>query len=288
MVPHTELIWKCRDRVLNFKNRPLVMGILNVTPDSFSDGGLWQDMNSAIVRAGQLLTDGADILDVGGESTRPGAESVSAEEELRRVLPVVSELASNTPAIISVDTSKAIVARRCLEAGAHIINDVCGLRGDPDMPAVVRDFSAGVVIMHMQGTPQTMQLNPAYDDVVLDVNQFFAERMASLTDAGVDPDSISIDPGIGFGKTHEHTLRQLAGLGEVSRFGRPVCLGVSRKGFLGIITGRSRQERMAASLSVACYAIATGSAHVVRVHDVAPTRDAVLIWQAIQAAGSLS
>ncbi|MEO2091167.1 MAG: dihydropteroate synthase [Gemmataceae bacterium] len=273
--------WRCRSLILDVAARPLVMGIVNVTPDSFSDGGKFFDPTAAVEHALKLVADGADILDVGGESTRPGATPVPLDEELRRVVPVVAELAKRTAVPISVDTMKAEVARQCLAAGAHIINDVTGLRGDPDMVRVAAESGAGVVVMHMKGNPQTMHLDPNYTDVVAEVGAFFDERIAALTAAGVPRDAICLDPGIGFGKKLDHTLTQLANLGAYTRFGLPVCLGVSRKGFLGQITGRERPERMPASLAVACFAVAQGAVHVLRVHDVAPTRDAVKMWEAM-------
>lgn len=273
--------WRCRSLTLDVATRPLVMGIVNVTPDSFSDGGKFFDPAAAVDHALKLVADGADILDVGGESTRPGATPVPLDEELRRVMPVVAELAKQTAVPISVDTMKAEVARQCLDAGAHIINDVTGLRGDPDMVRVAVESGAGVVVMHMKGNPQTMQLDPNYADVVGEIGAFFDERIAALTAAGIPRDAICLDPGIGFGKKLDHTLTQLANLGAYTRFGLPVCLGVSRKGFLGQITGRERPERMPASVAVACFAVAQGAAQVLRVHDVAPTRDAVKVWEAI-------
>jgi len=278
---HSNVVWKCRDRILRFVARPLVMGIVNVTPDSFSDGGSWFDPTAAIAHAHKLLADGADLLDIGGESTRPGAAPVPLDEELRRVLPVVTELARTTNVPISVDTMKAEVARQCLVAGAHIINDVTAFRGDPDMPGVAREYGAGAILMHMQGTPQTMQANPTYADVVSDVSGFFDEQLTAITDAGLNPETICLDPGIGFGKTQAHTLAQLEHLQVFTRFDRPVCLGVSRKGFIGQITGKPRNERVAGSLAVACFVMMRNAAHILRVHDVAETHDAVLMWQAI-------
>jgi dihydropteroate synthase len=273
--------WLCRSHRFEIGPRPLVMGIVNVTPDSFSDGGRYLDPSAAVDHALKLASDGADILDVGGESTRPGSEPVSLDEELRRVLPVVRELAKRTPVPVSVDTSKAEVARACLDAGAAIVNDITGLRGDPDMPAVCAAVGAGVVAMHMQGTPATMQADPRYDDEVGEVGDFFAERLRSLADVGIPPERVALDPGIGFGKTMAHNLTLLANLGEYRRFARPIVLGVSRKGVIGTLIGRDRSERMPGSLAVACFAIAANSAHVVRVHDVTAHRDAAVLWEAI-------
>jgi dihydropteroate synthase len=273
--------WQCRDRRFDLGRRPLVMGIVNVTPDSFSDGGNFDDPSAAIDHGLKLAAEGADLLDVGGESTRPGSGPVPPDEELRRVVPVVAELAKRTAVPISVDTSKAEVARRSLEAGARIVNDVTGLRGDPAMLAVVADARAGVVVMHMQGTPATMQANPQYADVVADVAAFFEERLCALAAAGIDPAAVCLDPGIGFGKNLDHNLTLLANLGAFTRFARPVCLGVSRKGFVGKLCDRGAGERMPGSLAVACFATARGEAHVLRVHDVAPTRDAAVLLDAI-------
>lgn len=254
------------------------MGIINVTPDSFSDGGRYFDPDAAVAHGERLLAEGADILDVGGESTRPGATPVPEDEELRRVLPVIRRLAGR--AIVSVDTMKPTVAAACLQAGARIINDVSGFR-DPEMIRVAARFRAAAIVMHMRGTPQTMQLDPRYDDVVREVGEFFEDRLRALAASGISLEAVCLDPGIGFGKTLEHTLDQLANLDAYSGYGRPVCLGVSRKGFIGQVCGRSREERLAGSLAVACFAAARGQAHVLRVHDVAATRDAVLLLEAI-------
>jgi len=274
------LRWHLRDRVIEFGHRPLVMGIVNVTPDSFSDGGHFLDTTAAVAHGLKLIVEGADILDVGGESTRPGAEPVPLEEELRRVVPVVAELARRATVPISVDTMKPEVAERCLEAGAAIINDVAGFR-DPELVRVAAEHRAGVIVMHMQGTPQTMQVNPQYGDVVREVVEFCEERLRGLAKSGIPLEAVCLDPGIGFGKTLEHNLDLMANLGEFSRFGRPLCLGVSRKGFIGKLCGREKNERMAGSLAVACFAAAKNEAHLLRVHDVAATRDAAVLLEAI-------
>jgi dihydropteroate synthase len=274
------ICWELPDRVIEFGLRPLVMGIVNVTPDSFSDGGRFFDTSAAIDHAQQLVSEGADIVDIGGESTRPGSEPVSLAEELRRVLRVVERIAHVTQVPVSIDTQKPEVAKRCMEAGASIINDVSGFR-DADMIRVAAESRAGVIVMHMQGTPQTMQNEPRYMDVVREVYEFLDERARILIEAGVRREAICFDPGIGFGKTQEHNLQLLANLSAFKRSERPVCLGVSRKGLIGLVTGRPRSERMPGSLAIACFAAARGEAHILRTHDVAPTRDAALLLEAI-------
>ena len=277
MIP---LAWHLRDRTLTIARRPLVMGIVNVTPDSFSDGGKWLDTAAAIAHALTLIEQGADILDVGGESTRPGAEPVPVEEELRRVVPVVAEVTKRSRVPISVDTMKAVVARECLEAGAAIINDVSGFR-DPEMIYVARKYCPGLVVMHMRGDPPTMQHNPQYTDVVAEVTTYLQERLRVLGECGIPPEAVCLDPGIGFGKTMQHNLELLANLDSVARLNRPVCLGVSRKGFIGKLCGRELTDRDPGSLAVACFAAARGRAHVLRVHDVSSTRDAAILLEAI-------
>jgi dihydropteroate synthase len=279
----TPFTWHLRERVLTIGRQPLVMGIVNVTPDSFSDGGQHASTSDAVRHALQLVQEGADLLDIGGESTRPGATSVPADEEARRVVPVVTALASQTDVPISVDTSKAVVARQCLEAGARIINDVTALAGDPDMAGVVRDFQAGLVLMHMQGTPQTMQVAPHYDDVIRDIAGFLEDRMHQAAAAGIAPERIVLDPGIGFGKTSKHNLEILARLAEFQRLGRPVLLGVSRKGFIGkLLEKRPPGDRLPGSLAAVLFAQAQDAVQIVRVHDVQATRDALTVFAAIQ------
>ena len=275
------LVWRCRDHVFTLGPRPLVMGIVNVTPDSFSDGGQFFDPIRAIDHALQLVAEGAEILDIGGESTRPGSLPVPLDEELRRVLPVVAGIAAKTPVPISVDTNKAEVARQSLAVGASIVNDVTGLLGDPDMPGVVAEFRAGAIVMHMQGTPATMQANPHYDDVVREVGEFFRERLRTLGNAGIPPEAIAFDPGIGFGKTQDHNLDLMANLDAYGSLGRPMVLGVSRKGVIGTIIDRPRSERMVGSVATACLAAARGGVQVIRTHDVGPTRDAARLIEAM-------
>ncbi len=276
------MIWQLRDRTLTPGSPPLLLGIVNVTPDSFSDGGQFLDTDAAVAHALRLVEQGVDLLDIGGESTRPGAQPVGLDEELARVLPVVRRLAALTPTPLSVDTYKAEVARQTLEAGAHIINDITALRGDPAMAEVVRSYGAGVILMHMQGTPATMQAAPHYDDVAAEVADFLEARLQACTDLGIAASQVVLDPGIGFGKTREHNLRLLARLEVLQRLGRPVCLGVSRKGFLGKLLNRPLHQRLASSLAAACYALVRGSAQIVRVHDVAETHDAIVVLENIK------
>jgi dihydropteroate synthase len=254
-----------------------VMGVVNVTPDSFSDGGLYLEAGAAIAHALTLEAEGAAILDIGGESTRPGAEPVGADVELARVLPVVEGLvAAGAGAQISVDTSKAAVAAACIEAGATLVNDVTAFRGDPEMAAVVARAGADCCLMHMLGEPRTMQLDPRYDDVVTEVKAFLAERIECAVAAGIDPDRIMIDPGIGFGKTIDHNLELLRRLDELVELGPPVLIGTSRKSFLGRLTGRVTDDRLAGTIATNVLAYERG-ARVFRVHDVAPVVDALAV-----------
>jgi dihydropteroate synthase len=257
-----------------------IMGIVNVTPDSFSDGGLYLDPDRAIEHGRALAAEGADLLDVGGESTRPGASAVSAEEELRRVAPVVGALAAADGAGVSIDTSKAAVAEAALGAGATMVNDVTALRADPELAGVCAASDCALVLMHMLGTPRTMQDAPGYDDVVGEVKAFLAERIETAIDAGIPEERISVDPGIGFGKTVAHNLELLRRLGELRELGRPVVVGTSRKSFLGRLTGRGVDERLGATTAANVLALANG-ADVLRVHDVAAAREAVITAAAI-------
>jgi dihydropteroate synthase len=252
------------------------MGVLNVTPDSFFDGGLFVEPEAAFARAEQMAAEGADVIDVGGESTRPGAEPVSADEELRRVVPVLERLAEKLETPLSIDTSKAAVARSALEAGASFVNDVTALRGDPEMAAVVADAEAQLCLMHMRGEPRTMQEDPRYGDVVSEVRAFLEQRLAFAVGEGVAEDRIWLDPGIGFGKTLDHNLELIRRLGEIAAIGRPVVVGASRKRFIGALTGRPEGDRLAGSLAAAVLAFERG-ASMLRVHDVGPTRDALAI-----------
>ncbi len=256
-----------------------LMGVVNVTPDSFSDGGLYLDPDAAIAHGGELAAAGAEILDVGGESTRPGAETVPQDEELRRVIPVIQGLLA-TDAQISVDTSKAAVAAAALEAGAGIVNDVTALRGDPEMAALCADRGATVVLMHMRGEPRTMQDDPRYDDVVAEVKAFLAGRVEAATAAGVAEDRIWLDPGIGFGKTFAHNMELLRRLGELRDLGRPLVVGTSRKSFIGRVDGSAADERLGGTIASSVLAAAEG-AELLRVHDVAEMRQALAVATAI-------
>jgi dihydropteroate synthase len=252
------------------------MGVLNVTPDSFFDGGAFLESGAALAHGRRLAADGADLIDIGGESTRPGASPVPAGEELRRVLPVVERLAAAVDVPISIDTRKAVVAEAALTAGASFVNDVSALRGDPGMAAVVADAGADLCLMHMQGEPRTMQEHPRYEDVVSEIKAFLEERLAFAVGEGILADRIWLDPGIGFGKSVEHNLELLRRLDEIVQIGRPVVVGASRKRFIGALTGRPESERLAGSLAAAVVAYERGAA-MLRVHDVAPTREALTL-----------
>jgi dihydropteroate synthase len=253
------------------------MGVVNVTPDSFSDGGLYIDAGAAVDHALELQAEGASILDIGGESTRPGAEPVDADAELARVMPVIEGLRDRgVPAQMSIDTSKAAVAAAALDAGATLVNDVTALRGDPRMAELVAARGAQCCLMHMLGEPRTMQDDPRYDDVVSDVKAFLEERMAFAVAAGIAEEKLLLDPGIGFGKTAEHNVELLARVDELVALGRPVVIGTSRKSFLGRITGRPVDDRLAATIATNVLAYERG-ARVFRVHDVAPVRDALVM-----------
>jgi dihydropteroate synthase len=261
-----------------------IMGILNVTPDSFSDGGKFADLRTAVIQADNLIDAGADILDVGGESTRPFAEPVSTEEELRRVIPLIEAVRQKHTIPISIDTTKAVVAREALKAGANLINDISALNKDPEMMAVVRQTSVPVIIMHMQGTPSDMQVKPVYHDVVAEIIDFFTERIDWITAGGIDRNRLIIDPGIGFGKTLQHNLSILKHLDEFASFKLPLLLGHSRKRFLGAITGVPAEEERDLATAVVAALCATKNIGIVRVHNVAATRQALLVAEAIRSA----
>ncbi|HEX3324389.1 MAG TPA: dihydropteroate synthase [Solirubrobacterales bacterium] len=257
---------------------PKLMGVVNVTPDSFSDGGRYLDEAAAIEHGEKLVEDGAAILDVGGESTRPGAVEVDEAEELRRTEPVVAGLAGG--ADVSIDTSKSVVAEAAIDAGASIVNDVTALRGDPEMAGLCAEREVGVVLMHMPGNPRTMQENPSYDDVVDDIRAFLAERVEAAVAAGIEEERIWLDPGIGFGKTVEHNLELLRRLRELRELGRPLVIGTSRKSFIGRIDGSVVDERIGGTIASSVLAAAEG-ADVLRVHDVAEIGQAMRVANAI-------
>jgi len=256
------------------------MGIVNVTPDSFYDGGRYRKPEQAVAHALELLEQGADILDVGAESTRPGSRAVPAQDEIDRVIPVVSQLARRVSVPISVDTRKSAVARRALDSGASIINDVSALRFDEEMGEVIAQSGAAVVLMHMQGTPETMQREPFYGDVVLEVNQFFAERIEAALGAGIDRNQIVLDPGIGFGKLLTHNLDILNRLSAFAMLQRPLLVGLSRKGFIGQVVHRPVEDRQWGTAAAVALAVDRG-AHMLRVHDVGVMKDVVTLASAV-------
>ena len=272
-------LWECCDRHLSLE-RALVMGILNVTPDSFSDGGLFLDPFAAVDQASRMLEEGADIIDIGGESTRPGAAEVSAEEELSRVIPVVEAIVSRTGATVSIDTAKSAVARAAIDSGAVIVNDVTAMRADPSMPDVITDSGAGIVLMHMLGDPRTMQANPVYDDVVAEVKDALIGWAGDALAAGVPDSAIVLDPGIGFGKTREHNLQLLKGIPALCEPGFPVLIGTSRKSFIGTTLDLPLGERLEGTAATVAWSVAQG-AKIIRVHDVKEMVRVVRMTEAI-------
>ena len=272
-------IWRAIDRVWEFPQPPLIMGIVNVTPDSFSDGGKHATTASAVKHALYLVNSGADILDIGGESTRPGAEPVTQEEELKRVIPVIEKLAGKTEAAISIDTQKPVVAKAALKAGASIINDIAANRENEAMWQLVAETKSGYIAMHMLGDPKNMQRNPRYADVLNDVEAFFYCRMERWTDWGMSLEQVVLDPGIGFGKTLEHNLALMKGLERLTRMERPLAMGTSRKSFIGELTGAGVNDRLPGSLASACRATQAGAA-IIRTHDVEETTQALKVWVA--------
>jgi len=275
------MIWRIRDRDFDLACRGWIMGIVNVTPDSFSDGGSFLSPEAACGHGLRLVGEGAEILDIGGESTRPGAAPVPEDEELRRVLPVIRKLRKGSGVLLSIDTTKAAVAQAALDEGADIVNDVSGLHADPRMPGVVARSRAGLVIMHRQGTPRTMQIAPHYDDVVSQVGDFFRHTIRLAVDSGIDPMSIALDPGIGFGKTPEHNRELIRRLSNFSEFGRPLAVGVSRKSFLGEISGSADiADRFWPGVALTSFCREHG-ARILRVHDVKPHTEALRMTEAI-------
>jgi len=273
--------WTLKNAEVDLSRRGMIMGILNVTPDSFSDGGQFLDTERAVQHALELVRLGAEIIDIGGESTRPGAQAVEADEELRRVVPVIQELRARSQVLISIDTSKAAVAETAIEAGGNIINDVTALTGDPGMLEVALQSGAGVVLMHMQGQPRTMQTSPQYLDVEAEVLDFLRSRIQACEEAGISLDRLAVDPGIGFGKTFAHNAALLRNLGAFSALGRPILIGVSRKSFLGhLAVGTSVEGRYWPGVAVTSICREKG-AHIFRVHDPKPHHDALRMTEAV-------
>lgn len=274
--------WRCGRFLFDFakRNRPIVMGILNATPDSFSDGGKFRSPKDAIAQAEHMLADGVDLIDIGGESTRPGAEPVGLQEELDRVLPVIEAL-KDCGVPLSIDTYKSETMRQALNAGVDCVNDIWALRQAGAVDAVLESQNCGIVLMHMQRDPLTMQFNPEYINVIAEVKQFLKDRADLLISSGIAYDRIAIDPGFGFGKSLEHNLNMLSNFSEFSWLGLPVLAGISRKSMIGKITGKDTNDRVAPSIAAAIMAADRG-ASIVRVHDVAETVDALKLWEAIQ------
>ena len=269
--------WQLPKRRIDFSGQPALMGIVNVTPDSFSDGGQFDNTAAAVNHALQLADDGAAILDIGGESTRPYAAEVSTQEELNRVIPVIEQLAKQTTVPISIDTSSAVVARAAIDAGAEIINDVTGLTNDSEMPNVAAITNVGVCAMHMQGTPQTMQDNPQYDDVVTEIHEYLQSRLDQLIEQGIEQSRICLDPGIGFGKSHQHNLQLLKSCHQFHTLGAPLLVGHSRKGFIAHVLDDRECERTSGTIG-ASIALASQGVQVLRVHDVAEVQRALTMF----------
>ena len=270
--------WQLPSRELSFGKAPLLMGIVNVTPDSFSDGGKFSSADAACRHARQLVADGADIIDIGGESTRPYADIVESDEEIKRVVPVIEQLAGDIDVPISIDTTKTAVAKAALSAGAEIINDVSGFR-DQGMLALAVESNAAVCAMHMQGTPQTMQDHPQYDDVVEEIYDYLDQRKQQLLGAGIKPERICLDPGIGFGKTHEHNLTLLANCQRFVELEMPILVGHSRKGFIGKVLGDKSADRMIGTVAIAL-SLAQKGIQIIRVHDVLEVRQGLQLFEA--------
>jgi dihydropteroate synthase len=279
------MIWRTNRRTFDLASRGLIMGILNVTPDSFSDGGRFAQVDSAVEQALRMVEEGADIIDIGGESTRPGAEAVRADEEMARVIPVIEKLSHLSPVALSIDTSKAAVARAAITAGAEIINDVTALLGDPGMASVASESGAGLALMHMRGTPRTMQQNPHYNDVVSEVADFLNERMTSARSVGIGGDRLAIDPGIGFGKTVEHNLQLIAGLDTFAALDRPVLVGASRKSFLATVAASPEvNDRDTPTAALTAFGFHLG-VRIFRVHAVRPNVQALRLAESLASAG---
>ncbi len=273
-------VYRIRDRVFDFEKEKYVMGILNVTPDSFSDGGMFNNVEKALKHTEEMIEQGADFIDIGGESTRPGAEKVSEEEEKRRVIPAIKEIRNNFPNIpISIDTYKANVAKEAIKSGADIINDISGLQFDKQMKDVAKAFDVPVIVTHIKGTPKDMQKNPYYADVMKELLEYFEERINLLTDFGIE--KIIIDPGIGFGKRVEDNLKIIRNIREFTIFHLPILLGASRKSFIGNILNETVEKRLSGTMAVDAYALMNG-VNIIRVHDVKPHKDLIKMLQAIK------
>ena len=272
--------WTVRKHTFNFPRKTLIMGIVNVTPDSFSDGGLFFNTNRAIDHALKLVDEGADILDIGGESTRPGAASVSVKEELNRVIPVIDKLSKQSETIISIDTHKPVVAEEAINAGASIVNDIGANNNNSKMWNVISQTKAGYICMHMKGTPKTMQKSPFYENVISDVCNFFQERLNSFEEHGISAEQIAFDPGIGFGKSLNHNIELMSQLNKFNVFQRPVLIGASRKSFIEKLLGTPVEARLPASLTCAAWAITQGS-QIIRAHEVAETTQAARMAEAL-------
>ncbi|HQR07736.1 MAG TPA: dihydropteroate synthase [Gemmatales bacterium] len=274
--------WSLAERTITIGRMPLIMGIVNATPDSFSDGGSYDPIDQAL----KLIDEGADILDIGGESTRPGAAVVDADEEIRRVIPVISKIISSVKMPISIDTSKARVAREALAAGATIINDISALSADPQMVEIAANSDAGIVAMHRQGTPQSMQIDPQYENVVEEVINYLKLRLFDLAQLGIAPERIALDPGIGFGKRTQHNLQLLGHLDQLLALGRPICLGVSRKGFINRTLGREGHPEVGdfGTVGIMLHALSQGWVQIARVHNVKAFQDAAKLYLAVEGA----
>lgn len=277
-------VLRCRSGDLRLGERTLIMGVLNITPDSFSDGGLFFEPHKAIEHGLRMAAEGADIIDVGGESSRPGSDPVTLDEELKRVIPVIEGLASRLEIPISVDTYKSQVAERAIEAGAQIINDISGLRFDPQMPAVAARFDTPLIIMHIKGSPKTMQQDPLYEDLMGEIITYLREGIEQAEQGGVDPHQVIVDPGIGFGKRVQDNLVIISRLSELNTLGKPLLIGTSRKSFIGAVLGAEVHQRGIGTLASAAVSALKG-AHIVRVHDVAPMKQTVDMVDAIIYAG---
>ncbi|MDO9390934.1 MAG: dihydropteroate synthase [bacterium] len=276
------MIWQCGKYKLDVSHKPLVMGILNVTPDSFSDGGRYLDPKTAVEQGLRMAEEGADIIDIGGESTRPGAQKISLDEELQRVLPVIEQLAAKLKLPVSIDTYKSRVAKAALEAGASIVNDISGLNFDPEMARTVSAAKAGLVLMHIKGTPENMQSGPKYDDLLAEVGSYLKSSIKTAAEAGIMLEAIALDPGIGFGKTVEHNLSLIKNLEYFKGFNCPLVVGVSRKSFIGKLNHDiPADQRQPGSLAAALLAVQNG-ASVIRCHDVKETVQALIVYQAVK------